>query len=286
MSSTFHGGGRCTHVTAGCAVAVHTGTVLHLGSSVYGAAHLVTASDAWKVRISYHPSHVACSAGLLHLQLRASEVRRADTFCGTCSTAPANLHNYWTIDPFSSLTLHWRIFVTTVDATLTAFYLPISVAWHFSLRHFQWFNVIDFVTGATRVPPLPAHSPTTARYQPGSCSHAASMYVRRRTAWACHMCACSSSPAPFGSRLSPHPAAAGAIYLADFFMGFLLGFTVEHNLKRRVIMRPDLIMRCGPLALQPRVHPGTWTTCTSCSWRGFGNSSGAVVYQDAESSCG
>ena len=26
-------------------------------------------------------------------------------------------------------------------------------------------------------------------------------------------------------------------------MGFCLGFTVEHNLKRRVIMRPDLIAR-------------------------------------------
>ena len=37
---------------------------------------------------------------------------------------------------------------------------------------------------------------------------------------------------------------AGAVYLIDFFISFLIGFTVEHNLKRRVIMRPDLIMRC------------------------------------------
>lgn len=37
--------------------------------------------------------------------------------------------------------------------------------------------------------------------------------------------------------------AAGAIYYADFLTGFIIGFTVEHNLKRRVIMRPDLILR-------------------------------------------
>ena len=64
-----------------------------------------------------------------------------------CSTASANLHDYWTIDPFSNFTLHWRIFTTTFDAVYTAFYLPISVAWHFNLRHFRWFNVLDFVGG-------------------------------------------------------------------------------------------------------------------------------------------
>ena len=31
--------------------------------------------------------------------------------------------------------------------------------------------------------------------------------------------------------------------MLDLMMGFCLGFTVEHNLKRRVIMRPDLIAR-------------------------------------------
>ena len=36
---------------------------------------------------------------------------------------------------------------------------------------------------------------------------------------------------------------AGAIYVLDLLMGFAMGFTVEHNLKRRVIMRPDLIAR-------------------------------------------
>ena len=35
----------------------------------------------------------------------------------------------------------------------------------------------------------------------------------------------------------------GAIYVLDLLMGFAMGFTVEHNLKRRVIMRPDLIAR-------------------------------------------
>ena len=64
-----------------------------------------------------------------------------------CSTAPSNLYKYWTVDPFSRITLQWRVFITVLDATYTALYLPISVAWHYQLRHFVWFNVVDFIGG-------------------------------------------------------------------------------------------------------------------------------------------
>ena len=64
-----------------------------------------------------------------------------------CSTAPSNLYTYWTIDPFNRFTLWWRVFITVLDATYTALYLPISVAWHYDLRYFRWFNVLDFAGG-------------------------------------------------------------------------------------------------------------------------------------------
>ncbi|KAK9787129.1 hypothetical protein WJX73_004779 [Symbiochloris irregularis] len=88
---------------------------------------------------------------------------------------------YWTFDPFSPVTLRWRVFITLFDATYSAFYLPISVGWHEHLTYFTWFNVADFV--------------------------------------------------------------GTVVYLWDIIMGFTTGFIIVHNLKRRVVRRPDLIAK-------------------------------------------
>ncbi|BDA43675.1 probable potassium voltage-gated channel subfamily H member 7 [Coccomyxa sp. Obi] len=52
-----------------------------------------------------------------------------------------------TIHPLSRVAMSWYFFMTLVDATYTAFIVPLGVAFHFKAIHFSWYNAIDIAAG-------------------------------------------------------------------------------------------------------------------------------------------
>ena len=52
-----------------------------------------------------------------------------------------------TIHPISKIALTWSLITMAVDATYTAFLVPIGIAFHFKAEHFSWYNAIDIAAG-------------------------------------------------------------------------------------------------------------------------------------------
>ena len=82
-----------------------------------------------------------------------------------------------TIHPLSRGTLAYNCLVTIVDATYTAFIVPIGIAFQYDAKHFSWYNAIDIAAGATAMPlakctiPLISihHTPASSIWLPGLC---------------------------------------------------------------------------------------------------------------------
>ena len=57
-----------------------------------------------------------------------------------------------TVHPLSRTALVYNCLVTMVDATYTAFIVPIGIAFQYDAKEFTWYNAIDIAAGAA-----PAH---------------------------------------------------------------------------------------------------------------------------------
>ena len=62
----------------------------------------------------------------------------------------------------SKFALAWSIITMFVDATYTAFLVPMGIAFHFKAQYFSWYNAVDIAAGKQPRPcffyPL-THSP-------------------------------------------------------------------------------------------------------------------------------
>ncbi len=52
-----------------------------------------------------------------------------------------------TIHPMSKFALAWSLITMLVDATYTAFLVPIGIAFHFRAETFSWYNAVDIAAG-------------------------------------------------------------------------------------------------------------------------------------------
>lgn len=53
-----------------------------------------------------------------------------------------------TVHPLSRTALIYNALVTVVDATYTAFIVPIGIAFQYDAKEFSWYNAIDIAAGA------------------------------------------------------------------------------------------------------------------------------------------
>lgn len=51
------------------------------------------------------------------------------------------------IHPMSKFALVWSLITMSVDATYTAFIVPIGIAFHFKAQYFSWYNAVDIAAG-------------------------------------------------------------------------------------------------------------------------------------------
>ncbi|KAK9816960.1 hypothetical protein WJX72_007507 [[Myrmecia] bisecta] len=93
---------------------------------------------------------------------------------GLCSIIPLPVLN-----PFSKFAIAWYTLMCIVDATYSAFLVPLDLAFNESPQYLSWLSIIDFI--------------------------------------------------------------AGALFWLDILVQFRTGFVVSYNLKRRLIMAPDLV---------------------------------------------
>lgn len=47
----------------------------------------------------------------------------------------------------SKFALAWSLITMLVDATYTAFLVPIGIAFHFKAQTFSWYNAVDIAAG-------------------------------------------------------------------------------------------------------------------------------------------
>ena len=74
------------------------------------------------------------------------------------SMKKAHGRRLWPLSPFSKFARGWQMLITLVDATYSAFLIPIAIAFNWNDRYFSWYNGIDIAAGGI----LPTSHATTA----------------------------------------------------------------------------------------------------------------------------
>lgn len=152
------------------------------------------------------------------------------------------------IHPLSRPALFYVALITLVDATYTAFVVPIGIAFQYQVDNFSWFNALDIAGGAIQLSCTPSIASDLNFVHALTSAHSCSRFAHMLAVWGgwpdnAFAGACSRGwkvhiPRPEKQMRMP---CAGVIYWVDIVMGFMTGFVVIYNLRRRVIRDPRLV---------------------------------------------
>ena len=168
-----------------------------------------------------HMRHAAVNLRMIttgpHLIRRMPAYSRARSLCGMPMINPKN--HYYKI---------WAFMLIAIDATYTAFLVPIGVGFRVSDTKWDWIAVIDFLAGAAlfthptgrtacHVPAAPAHEQRMAVDAAASSTSAGLLVAMAVTDLGCFI-------------------RAGTVFVLDLTINFHVGYVVTNNFQRRLVM--------------------------------------------------